>query len=81
MFCSAFSGFSEFLFFVLTSLAFEKRRSLVTEIAGTANNSRATFAMHGNRRLFFSYHFSGQLSLSITASSKYSRISRFPATD
>jgi len=44
---SAFDGARRFLFFVRTSPAIAKRRSLGTEVAGMANIRRATAATDG----------------------------------
>ena len=68
-------GSSDLCFLVMTSLAFEKRRSDGTEVADTASNSRATAATPGNRTWFFAHQSSGQLFLSMVSASIYSRIS------
>jgi hypothetical protein len=63
--CTLF-GFNELRFFLVTSPAFEKSRSLIgTEVLGIIKNSRAMVASPGNRARFAFHQMEGHCDLSI----------------
>ena len=68
---SAFLGASWFRFFVITSPAFENKRSLATDVAGIARMQRATAASDGYLSLLAAHQLRGHWLRLMDGSRKY----------